>query len=101
MPQEEERLGANEMVERLTKDFIAMMPEREFSPAEILSFLVSHESATAALGKVQQSVDGQDKREKDKAISGHRHGDGQQADGRTRGNSSTKITIGIGPRQGT
>ena len=35
IPQEEERLGANEMVDRLTKDFVAMVPEREFSPAEI------------------------------------------------------------------
>ncbi|RYP29498.1 hypothetical protein DL767_006688 [Monosporascus sp. MG133] len=39
MPHEGKPIEDDETVERLAKDFVARVPELEFSPAEILSFL--------------------------------------------------------------
>ncbi|OAA63264.1 mitochondrial chaperone BCS1 [Niveomyces insectorum RCEF 264] len=56
--EKKERSKANETVERLGRDFVAKVPESEFSPAEIMSFLVAHKhSAQMALSNVQEWVD--------------------------------------------
>ncbi|CAK7214379.1 hypothetical protein SBRCBS47491_002123 [Sporothrix bragantina] len=56
--EEGERSKVNETVERLAKDFVAKVPKSEFSPAEIMSFLVAHKhSAQMALDNVQEWMD--------------------------------------------
>ena len=56
-PDKEKRGRENERVEQVAKDFAARMPEREFSAAEILSFLMEHKhSPTNAVEKVGEWV---------------------------------------------
>jgi chaperone BCS1 len=50
--------GTSGQIERIADEFVSKVPEQEFSPAEILSFLVERKrSPTDAVADVKEWVD--------------------------------------------
>ncbi|KAK0628116.1 putative mitochondrial chaperone bcs1 [Bombardia bombarda] len=58
IPEKGKRIEADKTVERLAEAFVAKVPELQYSPAEVMSFLVVHkQSPKVALDNVDQWMD--------------------------------------------